>query len=81
MCHMSHVIMCHMSCVVFSSYFFPSFFNQSGEVIWWRVCYQQGLPRLVFNSEGNKNMIQNVYTQVQQILIFKGESVGDTDID
>ena len=37
--HMSrHVsrVTCHM------------FFGQSGEAYWWRVCYQRGLPRLVF---------------------------------
>ena len=35
--------MCRMSRVTF---FF--FFGQSGEAYWWRVCYQQGLPCLVF---------------------------------
>jgi hypothetical protein len=39
-CHMSN-IMCHMSRVT------CHFFN-SGEAYWWRVCYQRGLPRLVF---------------------------------
>ena len=43
-CHMSHV-MCHMSRVTF---FF--FFGQSGEAYLWRVCYQRGLPRLVFRK-------------------------------
>ena len=28
--------------------FFLSFCGQSVEAYWWRVCYQQGLPRLVF---------------------------------
>ena len=52
-CHMSHVT-CHMSCVtchmsLFSSSFFTSFFfGKSGEAYRWRVCYQRGLPRLVF---------------------------------
>ena len=40
MCHVSRVS-CHIS-------FFSSFFLQSGEASWWRVCYQRGLPRLVF---------------------------------
>ena len=40
---MSHVI-CHMS------YFF---FGPSGEAYLWRVCYQQGLPRLVFFRSGH----------------------------
>ena len=42
MCHVSrHVsrVTCH--------HFFIFFFGQSGEVYWWRVCYQRGLPRLV----------------------------------
>ena len=24
------------------------FLGQSGEAYWWRVCYQRGLPRLVY---------------------------------
>ena len=44
-CHVSRVT-CHMSCV--TCHFFSSFFGQSGEAYWWRVCYQRGLPRLVF---------------------------------
>ena len=50
MCHMSHVtchmsrVTCHVSCVTcHMSHFFSSL-----EVYWWRVCYQRGLPRLVF---------------------------------
>ena len=43
-CHMSHVT-CHMSRVTF---FFIIIFWQSGEAYRWRVCYQPGLPRLVF---------------------------------
>ena len=44
-CHVSHIT-CHMShvtCHILSS----SFFGQSGKASRWRVCYQQGLPRLV----------------------------------
>ena len=45
-CHVS-CVMCHMSHVtIFSS----SFFGQRGEAYRWRVCYQRGLPRLVFYS-------------------------------
>ena len=44
-CHVSHVT-CHMSRVMF----FSSFFGQSGEAYRWRVCYQWGLPRLVFTN-------------------------------
>ena len=39
-CHVSHV-MCHMACVACHIFFYF-------EAYWWRVCYQQGLPRLVF---------------------------------
>ena len=42
MCHMSRVT-CHMSCV-----FFYFVFGQSGGASQWRVCYQRGLPSLVF---------------------------------
>ena len=43
-CHMSHV-RCHMPCHFF-------FLGQSGEAYWWRVCYQWGLSRLVFQGNG-----------------------------
>ena len=47
-CHMSHV-MCHMSFFFF--FIFSSFFFGTK---WWsyrrRVCYQRGLPRLVFDQ-------------------------------
>ena len=55
-CQMSHVT-CHMSrvpCLVshvmrHMSHFFSFFsFRQSGEAYQWRVCYQWGLPCLVF---------------------------------
>ena len=45
-CHVSHV-MCHMS-QFFLSIFLSIFFGQSGEAYRWMVCYQRGLPRLVF---------------------------------
>ena len=32
----------------FSFFFFSSFFVQSGGATRWRVCYQRGLPRLVY---------------------------------
>ena len=56
-CYVSHV-MCHVSCVTCHVsrvtchmslfFFFFFFFGQSGEAYRWRVCYQRGLPRLVF---------------------------------
>ena len=39
--HMSYVT-CHMSCVTIF------LFGLSGGASWWRVCYQQDIPRLVF---------------------------------
>ena len=55
-CHMSHVtyyvshVRCHVSCVTcHMQFFFLCFvFGQSCEAYWWRVCYQRGLPRLVY---------------------------------
>ena len=44
-CHMSHV-MCHVSRVTCHIFFFW----QSGEAYRWRVCYQRGLPCLVWLS-------------------------------
>ena len=43
-CHVSRVT-CHMSRVTFFIFYF---FGQCGEAYRWRVCYQRGVPRLVF---------------------------------
>ena len=59
-CHMSHVtchmsrVTCHLSPVgifflIFRNFFFVIFFGISGGASWWRVCYQRGLPRLVYS--------------------------------
>ena len=48
MCHMSHVT-CHMSYVTCHIFYFV-LFRQSGEA--YRVCYQRGLPRLVYRMVG-----------------------------
>ena len=47
-CQVSHV-RCHMSGVTchMSTFFFFSF-RKSGEASLWRVCYQRGLPHLVY---------------------------------
>ena len=45
LCHVKHAT-CHMSCVIL--FFLNLFVGQSGEARRWRVCYQRGLPRLVF---------------------------------
>ena len=55
-CHVSH-LRCHMS-HIFSSFFLL----ESGGVSWWRVCYQWGLPRLVFRLFLIKNsLIPKIY--------------------
>ena len=58
MCHVSHV-----TCHIFFIYFF---FGRSGEAYRWRVCYQRGLPRLVFEAAG-----QEQYTALEIGLIFE----------
>ena len=45
-CHVSRVT-CQLSRVTF---FFCFFFGQSSAAYWGRVCYQRGLPRLVFTN-------------------------------
>ena len=52
-CHVSHVT-CHVSHVI-CHFFFFLFFGQSGQAYWWKVCYQQGLPRLVYISQHQTN--------------------------
>ena len=49
-CHMSHIT-CHMSqfFLFFLCVFFFFFFGQSGEANRWRVCFQLGLPRQVYD--------------------------------
>ena len=55
MCHMLHVmchilcVTCHILCVMFHN-FISNFFGQNGRASWWRVCYQQGLPRIVLKN-------------------------------
>ena len=39
--------MSHVTCHFYFLFFFIFFSGQSGEAYPWRVCYQQGLPRLV----------------------------------
>ena len=54
-CQMSHVT-CHMSCVTcqMSHVKVLCFFLQIGEAYWWTVCYQRGLPLLVYNDILNR---------------------------
>ena len=55
MCQVAHV-RCHMSHLFF--YFF--IFFQSGGAIRWRVCYQWGLPRLVYQYFSKPSRCQQV---------------------
>ena len=41
--HVTH-IMCLMSCNTYIYIFFFLSFGQSGEAVWWRVCYQRATP-------------------------------------
>ena len=62
MCHVSHVtchvsrVTCHVSHVIYL-FIFYLFFGQSGEAYRWRVCYQRGLPRLVFTHTAYYNYL------------------------
>ena len=44
----SQVVTCHVSVVTFDMshvfFFFKKKISQSGETIWWRVCYPRGYP-------------------------------------
>ena len=46
-CHVSHV-MCHIFISIYIFLLLPLLFRKSGEARCWRVCYQRGLPCLVF---------------------------------
>ena len=64
---MSHVT-CHMSHVMFhkSSFFLLLFFVHSSEAYWWRVCFQWGLPRLVF--EVLISFVNPIFSQLQRMV-------------
>ena len=60
-CHVSYVT-CHMSHVRFFS-------GQIGEASQGRVCYQRGLPRLVFNACAIKQRITTCRGKFAKIII------------
>ena len=69
-CHVSRVT-CHMSLFSFS-------FGQSGEAYWWRVCYQRGLPRLVFIIKATTNAMSFghlLHNPIINYWICKGSSI------
>ena len=61
MCQVSHVT-CHK---LYFFYYYYNFFSflQIGGAIRWRVCYQQGLPRLVSNRKRENKYILHCATQ------------------
>ena len=67
-CQMSHFT-CHLTCITSQvsnvTHFFFFFLLESGRVSLWRVCYQWGLPRLVFRLF----LIQN--TLIPKIYLFQ----------
>ena len=79
-CHVSHVT-CHMSCVTCQFFFkFIYFFlGQLSEAYRWRVCYQRGLPRLVFFHVSTKTDLfleeqknsYNMYVTIETVQVLK----------
>ena len=91
-CHMSHVtchmsgvrcqvsrVTCHVSHVMCHMYFFLLlfFFSQSGEAYRLRVCYQRGLPRLVF-TQMNLNLFKKDYSMALLKKMVRHQSSLDT---
>ena len=71
MCHVSHVT-CHI--------FFFFFFGRNGEAYRWRVCYQRGLPRLVFNGFPNQSIRwTNKVNQWSEVICHYNWSVSTVD--
>ena len=58
-------VMCHVSGV--RCHFF---FGQSGGASRWRVCYQQGLPRLISTSSLLLINLPNVHSEINIYIIF-----------
>ena len=63
MCHVSRVT-CHVSHVIFL------FYGQRGEAYRWRVCYQRGLPRLVYLVDLGKTRGCSINTVVIHYLSY-----------
>ena len=59
--HQNHITGLRVTTIFLNEWIFP--FRQSGEASRWRVCYQQGLPRLVcinfYNIFFSLNLIQS----------------------
>ena len=88
-CHMSHVmwhvsrVTCHMSSVTCHMsqflFFYLCFFRHSGGASWWGVCYQQGLPRLVF-TERPCGPIQSNQIKVEHRCCFFLECIKSSSL-
>ena len=70
MCHVSRVT-CNVSHVTF----FSSFFLQSGEAYRLRVCYQRGLPRLVFILKTTCVTVTIMRTSAVMVVIMRTTGV------
>ena len=68
-CHLSHVT-CHLSHVKIF-FFLSKKIQQSGGASRWRVCYQQGLPRLVYLQCG---IWQNMWFVTYQNIAEHGKT-------
>ena len=70
----SPLLMSHMSCVpcnMSNVTFLFNFFLQCGGACWWRVCYQRGLPSLVFVTvtHSNRPSVAGAVQQTPSLLI------------
>ena len=72
-CHISRVT-CHVSGV--TCHFFLFLFLQSGGASWWRVCYQRGLLRLVFNC-----LLKSFAQVFCSPIVWYDDDKGDNDDD
>ena len=80
-CHVSHVthnvsfVACNMSLNLFNcTIIIYIFVLQSGEAIWWRVCYQWGLPCLVYIQQPHSFYSQDFLWKTYGTIISITES-------
>ena len=80
MCHVSRIthqmshFTCHLSYITsqvshVTHFFFLFFLLESGGVSFWRVCYQRGLPRLVFRLFLIKNTLKHKMYLFQVVVV------------
>ena len=78
-CHLSHVT-CHLSHVkkkkitfflfkkIYISIYTLTKIGKIGGASWWRVCYQRGLPRLVYEYPEGVLLMIGLFTPAQNTL-------------